>query len=125
LFTDVVTAYKGLIKEKEALEASLKILNDKTSKNSDAQAAAEQKQLKILTESLSVLSAEKSRMESNFQADKKKLRGEVEMVITHPLRMLWNDFLKLPNYTILINNLQPTNCTLSLSYTPGIKEKLI
>jgi GRIP and coiled-coil domain-containing protein 1 len=78
---DVVTAYKGLSKEKEALEASLKVLAvEKNPKSSSEKSAADQKQFKTLSESLAVLSAEKSRMEANFQADKKKLRGEIESV---------------------------------------------
>ncbi|XP_059475292.1 GRIP and coiled-coil domain-containing protein 1 [Neocloeon triangulifer] len=80
---DVVTAYKGLTKEKEALEASLKVLTtEKGGKGSNEKSAAEQKQLKALSESLAVISAEKSRMEANFQADKKKLLSEVDLLQT-------------------------------------------
>lgn len=115
---DVVTAYKGLIKEKEALEASLKALtvssasdkcyepenktssnrtqNEETSSSSTSTAEVEassatQKtsqseetvdhlhtQLTTLMNSLATLSAEKSRMEASFQADKKQLRSEKE-----------------------------------------------
>jgi GRIP and coiled-coil domain-containing protein 1 len=81
-----VTAYKGLTKEKEALEASLKVLaSEKSPKSSSEKSAADQKQLKTLSESLSVLTAEKSRMEANFQADKKKLRAELEAVFINKL----------------------------------------
>ncbi|PNF31761.1 hypothetical protein B7P43_G12181 [Cryptotermes secundus] len=114
---DVVTAYKGLIKEKEALEASLKALT--VSSTSDKSTRAENKtssnetekeettansaftsevevspkeetnqseetvehlhsQLATLMNSLATLSAEKSRMEASFQADKKQLRFEKE-----------------------------------------------
>jgi len=118
---DVVTAYKGLIKEKEALEASLKALtissasdksyesesktssnrtqNEETSSSSSSStstaeveaSSATQKtsqseetvdhlrtQLTTLMNSLATLSAEKSRMEASFQADKKQLRSEKE-----------------------------------------------
>jgi len=115
---DVVTAYKGLIKEKEALEASLKALtisstsdksyesesqtssnrtqNEETSSSSTSAtevevSSASQKtsqseetvdhlrtQLTTLMNSLATLSAEKSRMEASFQADKKQLRSEKE-----------------------------------------------
>ncbi|XP_065348306.1 GRIP and coiled-coil domain-containing protein 1 [Cloeon dipterum] len=80
---DVVTAYKGLSKEKEALEASLKVLAVEKSGgkgNNAEKTVADQKQLKTLSESLAVLTAEKSRMEMNFQADKKKLLNEVEQL---------------------------------------------
>jgi hypothetical protein len=53
---------------------------EKNPKSSSEKSAADQKQFKTLSESLAVLSAEKSRMEANFQADKKKLRGEIELV---------------------------------------------
>ncbi|XP_034253388.1 GRIP and coiled-coil domain-containing protein 1 [Thrips palmi] len=121
---DVVTAYKSLSKEKEALEASLIALtasqakgakeslvevgnsiNSDESSDGNAEAAAEgskenipategtqntdnevedtpseqlRLQLATLTNSLSTLSAEKSKMEAGFQADKKKLRQEKE-----------------------------------------------
>ncbi|XP_053962399.1 GRIP and coiled-coil domain-containing protein 1 [Anastrepha ludens] len=103
---DVVTAYKGLLKEKEALESSLATLT--TSKNgtnsesstptdtaavdnSVAAMAAEsrglvvedkqqlQTQIMTLMNSLATLSAEKSRMEASFQADKKQLRGQLTL----------------------------------------------
>ncbi|XP_067615400.1 GRIP and coiled-coil domain-containing protein 1 isoform X2 [Eurosta solidaginis] len=109
---DVVTAYKGLLKEKEALESSLAALNtsnDRTneerkssstteitdsSKNtinekasiadatSDAELDGEDKvlqtQIMTLMNSLATLSAEKSRMEASFQADKKELRSQLQ-----------------------------------------------
>lgn len=109
---DVVTAYKGLLKEKEALESSLAALtasketnNEKassdvsTTKISDAGCAKKvddpgiastddsswvvdekqqlQTQIMTLMNSLATLSAEKSRMEASFQADKKQLRGQL------------------------------------------------
>ncbi|XP_069697805.1 GRIP and coiled-coil domain-containing protein 1 isoform X2 [Periplaneta americana] len=115
---DVVTAYKGLTKEKEALEASLKAISgsnayekpsDSGNKASNAGADNDESdasktliykvendstkkdehqeeetvdhlrtQLSTLMNSLATLSAEKSRMEASFQADKKQLRQEKE-----------------------------------------------
>lgn len=96
--TDVVTAYKSLLKEKEALEASLATLTTKTSDHhalgegtsktpSDAPTIhiseannTDQLQLQISTlmNSLATLSAEKSKMEASFQADKRALRSELQ-----------------------------------------------
>lgn len=92
-----MAAYKGLLKEKEALEASLsalnvpnekQILNDATvsttSSSSDTlvQSTSSDTDLKIqigtLMNSLATLSAEKSRMEASFQADKKQMRQELQ-----------------------------------------------
>ncbi|KAF4517812.1 hypothetical protein B566_EDAN003017 [Ephemera danica] len=71
--SDQMSEQKNLIdKQKEQLVRYEKRLREKTSKNPDAQSVAEQKQLKTLTESLAVLTAEKSKMEVNFQSDKKK-----------------------------------------------------
>ncbi|XP_060646945.1 GRIP and coiled-coil domain-containing protein 1 [Drosophila nasuta] len=104
---DVVTAYKGLLKEKEALETSLAAHAEATSsvvkeatqpsEDSDAPGAAAteadaadgsgsdvnvdkgqlQTQIITLMNSLATLSAEKSRMEASFQADKKQLRSQI------------------------------------------------
>lgn len=100
---DVVTAYKGLLKEKEALEVSLAaITNQKeenvannddlkpsdtdksttsqtipTSNDSDVNKANIQVQISTLMNSLATLSAEKSRMEASFQSDKKQLRSQL------------------------------------------------
>uniref|UniRef100_A0A1I8PXH1 GRIP domain-containing protein n=1 Tax=Stomoxys calcitrans TaxID=35570 RepID=A0A1I8PXH1_STOCA len=104
---DVVTAYKGLLKEKEALETSLAAItsqkdeamtaknndnisdttekpNSETTSVSDAddEAAVSEKsniqcQIATLMNSLATLSAEKSRMEQSFQADKKQLRSQL------------------------------------------------
>ncbi|XP_063383784.1 GRIP and coiled-coil domain-containing protein 1 isoform X2 [Cydia fagiglandana] len=73
---DVVAAYKGLAKEKEALEISLKALNktENAAEGDDSVAA--------LTESLSTLTAEKSRMEEAFQADKKVTREKYENMLS-------------------------------------------
>ncbi|KAE8749866.1 hypothetical protein FOCC_FOCC003335 [Frankliniella occidentalis] len=126
---DVVTAYKGLSKEKEALEGSLIALTASQSQINPVKSASEKEtaseakttvtgcdspknegdnleqstenakeaqtvatpvdgdessveqlrlQLATLTNALSTLSAEKSKMEAGFQADKKKLRQEKE-----------------------------------------------
>lgn len=123
---DVVTAYKSLSKEKEALEASLialtasqnqsvkdtssqetvietteagneentmvtsephidssdegSVTSVTSSKNDTDDTSVQQLRLQLatLTNSLSTLSAEKSRMEAGFQADKRKLRQEKE-----------------------------------------------
>ncbi|KAI8422190.1 hypothetical protein MSG28_006097 [Choristoneura fumiferana] len=73
----VVAAYKGLAKEKEALEVSLKALN-KTESTSEG---VTDDSVAALTESLSTLTAEKSRMEEAFQADKKVTREKYENMI--------------------------------------------
>lgn len=110
----MVTAYKGLLKEKEALETSLTILTSKKSDDSHAStatsAAAEssdaashqratesvngsvshdvvdgdaeselQRQIATVMNSLATLSAEKSKMEASFQADKKSMRNELKL----------------------------------------------
>lgn len=78
---DVVTAYKGLLKEKEALEAA--ITSSSTTEKDSLESTSKdvpkedlQLQISTLMNSLATLSNEKSRMEASFQADKKKLRGE-------------------------------------------------
>ncbi|KAH8295159.1 hypothetical protein KR018_008146 [Drosophila ironensis] len=105
---DVVTAYKGLLKEKEALETSLAAHAEATAAGDPGSPAKEresgkeaddtdapgdasegasgatvpaegqlQTQIITLMNSLATLSAEKSRMEASFQADKKQLRGQI------------------------------------------------
>ncbi|KAJ2942546.1 hypothetical protein O0L34_g2014 [Tuta absoluta] len=73
---DVVAAYKGLAKEKEALEISLKALNrtEAPSEGGDGKDDS----VAALTLSLSTLTAEKTRMEEAFQADKKVTRDKYE-----------------------------------------------
>lgn len=106
----MVTAYKGLLKEKEALETSLaahaEVTSGKDSNAVDSKAVATggevngdmtdgstasgsdiaggneekgqlQTQIITLMNSLATLSAEKSRMEASFQADKKQLRAQI------------------------------------------------
>nr|CAH0098978.1 unnamed protein product [Daphnia galeata] len=115
-FRDVVQAYKGIQKEKEALEASLKALAEaKNSTNegnsaedfceipnsadqptsferteNDTEVGASNKerdtirqlktQLTTLSESLATITAEKSRIEANFQQDRKRLLMDKEML---------------------------------------------
>uniref|UniRef100_A0A0K8TTZ7 Putative myosin-11 n=1 Tax=Tabanus bromius TaxID=304241 RepID=A0A0K8TTZ7_TABBR len=91
---DVVAAYKGLLKEKEALESSLAAVTAVKEPPADTQSTTPQKnaensrrpssnednlqlQMATLMNSLATLSAEKSRMEASFQADKKQLRIEI------------------------------------------------
>lgn len=111
-----MTAYKGLLKEKEALETSLAILTSKKSQDSSAStttgtptsesetsdATAQQanepiigglshatiggdaeselrSQIATVMNSLATLSAEKSKMEASFQADKKAMRNELKL----------------------------------------------
>lgn len=99
----MVTAYKGLLKEKEALEASFTAVstssgnseiaksnmeNTKTSEPSTDSSSSSSasstfnpddlnQQMATLMNSLATLSAEKSRMEASFQADKRQLRQEL------------------------------------------------
>lgn len=91
---DVVTAYKSLQKEKQALENGLKAIKnvsdvDSTSSDSSRKekespiSSGDEKlssEVATLMNSLTSLSAEKSRMEASFQADKKKLRQENDRV---------------------------------------------
>lgn len=92
-----MTAYKSLLKEKEALEASLGLLTAKksenatddnvskaastasTSKSNDDNNDQLQMQISTLMNSLATLSAEKSKMEASFQADKRTLRNELKI----------------------------------------------
>lgn len=83
---DLVAAHRGLIKEKEALQNSLKAINASSNtdskedvKNDEGETVPELKnQLASLLNSLATLSAEKSRMEASFQLDKKQLHDELE-----------------------------------------------
>ncbi|XP_013142410.1 PREDICTED: GRIP and coiled-coil domain-containing protein 1 [Papilio polytes] len=74
---DVVAAYKGLVKEKEALEISLKAL----SKEDNASGQDSENSVSTLMQSLATLTAEKSRMEEAFQADKKVTREKYENML--------------------------------------------
>lgn len=82
IFLDVVSAYKSLLKEKEALDISIAAVSNDKSKDSTADGAGSEstessKQLNTIMSSLATLSAEKSRMEASFQADKKNMRQEM------------------------------------------------
>nr|CAG4650901.1 EOG090X04IO [Simocephalus serrulatus]SVE94179.1 EOG090X04IO [Simocephalus serrulatus] len=105
---DVVHAYKGIQKEKEALEASLKALMEtanssigdnlpvytgvdipidqsahgENSENAEERGVIRQlkAQLSTLSESLATITAEKSRSEANFQQDRKRLLQEKEIL---------------------------------------------
>lgn len=80
--TDVVSAYKSLLKEKEALDTSIATLI-KIDKDKDASSDASESSTETITNSLAAdvlrLSTEKSRVEASFQIDKKKLRQEVAL----------------------------------------------
>ncbi|XP_024947720.1 GRIP and coiled-coil domain-containing protein 1 isoform X3 [Cephus cinctus] len=97
---DIGPAYEELVKEKEALEDNLKALTIKMNKIEESgetstpksatstEVKKEQRkpetvsqlktQLGVLMTSLATLSAEKSKMEANFQSDKRQLRSERE-----------------------------------------------
>ncbi|XP_009869888.1 PREDICTED: GRIP and coiled-coil domain-containing protein 1-like, partial [Apaloderma vittatum] len=76
---DVVRAYKSLLKEKEALEASLKVLS--VSHEADRRVLQLKTQLATLTSALSTVTQEKSRMEASYQADKKKMKQDLDDAI--------------------------------------------
>lgn len=104
---DVVQAYKGVIKEKEALEASIKALtttkhrdgsktednkrtpqdplnaNQEDNANSDESGdqGSLQDQIQTLTSSLFTLTQEKSKVEASYVADKKRLLAENEELL--------------------------------------------
>ncbi|XP_062513201.1 GRIP and coiled-coil domain-containing protein 1-like [Corticium candelabrum] len=107
-FRDVVKAYKGLLKEKEALEASLHALSTRPSSQTSKLDASEEEHeteqfeeddeseteceserskegssdaLATLTAALSTMTEEKNRMEASFQADKRKLKAEYEAAV--------------------------------------------
>ncbi|XP_077295730.1 GRIP and coiled-coil domain containing 88 kDa [Arctopsyche grandis] len=72
---DVVTAYKGLMREKEALESSLAAINN-TEKG-----LAQDASVAKLTLSVSTLVAEKARMEEAYQNDKRLAREENDKIL--------------------------------------------
>lgn len=102
---DVIASYKGLVKEKEALEASVKVLTDScspkedetslskktenggnTDSTNDDAASSEREEpdpqtLQTLKVSLGVLTAEKTRLENELKADRRKLLQEKEDII--------------------------------------------
>lgn len=107
---DVVTAYKSLLKEKEALEATVSALSTNQNETSTKDAAESyadalsttgtasvaatssfsvdnnnelKLQLSTVMNSLATLSAEKSKMEQSFQADKRQLRQDLQSKDKH------------------------------------------
>lgn len=103
---DVIASYKGLVKEKEALEASVKVLTDSCSLKEDEtsllkkpedsedigsthvdaassvrEEPGEPQSLQTLKISLGVLTAEKTRLENELKADRRKLLQEKEDIM--------------------------------------------
>lgn len=108
---DVVTAYKGLLKEKTALESSLAAFTGKASPEKQQQhqqsasaskdegdGEALREQVATLMNSLATLTAEKGRMEASFKNDRKQLR-DVIADKEAAIRDL-EDQVKALNYTI-------------------------
>nr|XP_019933384.2 GRIP and coiled-coil domain-containing protein 1-like [Aedes albopictus] len=108
---DVVTAYKGLLKEKTALESSLAAFTGNASPEKQQQlqqvspaskdegdGEALREQVATLMNSLATLTAEKGRMETSFKNDRKQLR-EVIAEKEAAIRDL-EDQVKALNYTI-------------------------
>jgi hypothetical protein len=86
---DVTAAYKTALSEKEALQKSVKLLNDtdkaanpsttKTttsalSPHADAPSNEHHEKISVLTNNIQVLIEAKSKLESNFQVERKKLK---------------------------------------------------
>ena len=95
---DVVRAYKGLAKEKETLETSLKVITDavkeeeserdeatdtdcETGSTAGSEAASQGPKLAALTSSLASVTAEKSQSEAKFLADKRKMKKERDELV--------------------------------------------
>jgi hypothetical protein len=96
---DVVKAYKSLLKEKEALETSLRALSVSSSRTHATKSDASEEECEVersdegeslfdaevgstdavatLTAALATVTEEKNKMEASFQADKKKLMVRV------------------------------------------------
>lgn len=102
IFSDVVVAYKSLLKEKEALEVSLASLTSRktapdSAPNESVSTSAQETinalsnssksheidqlrmQISTLMNSLATLSAEKSKMEASFREDRKTARNELKL----------------------------------------------
>ncbi|XP_062555749.1 GRIP and coiled-coil domain-containing protein 1 [Armigeres subalbatus] len=107
---DVVTAYKGLLKEKTALESSLSAFTAKgsiekqhqqqnaVSSENESDGESLREQMATLMNSLATLTAEKGRIEASFKNDRKQLReviAEKEVAIRD-----LEDQVKALNYTI-------------------------
>ena len=95
---DVVRAYKGLAKEKETLETSLKVITDavkeeeserdeatdtdcETGSTAGSEAASQGPKLAALSSSLATVTAEKSQSEAKFLADKRKMKKERDELV--------------------------------------------
>jgi len=87
LFPDVVSAYRSLLKEKEALQQSLNAIQQETQGANALQGeesdqvgneTEDSKQIAALVSSITTLTEGKSQMEALFQANNKKLREEKE-----------------------------------------------
>lgn len=91
-FLDVIAAYKGLLREKESVEANQKLPQNgngqqtptetqfqfQNNENVTSETPNElQTQISTLMNNLTTLSAEKSRQEAQYQIDKKQLRQEL------------------------------------------------
>eukprot|EP00118_Oscarella_pearsei_P011369 m.75982 g.75982 ORF g.75982 m.75982 type:complete len:667 (+) comp35964_c0_seq8:121-2121(+) len=85
-FRDVVKAYKSVLKEKEALESTVRALSTPSSSNEDAQVEEQEEtvsdnRLATLTSALTTLTDEKSKMAADFQADKKQMKARFEVSV--------------------------------------------
>merc|ERR1712226_763719 len=96
---DVVRAYKGLAKEKETLETSLKVITDAVNEEKESErettdtecdevssnqseAVIPGPRLAALSSSLAAVAAEKSQSEAKFLADKRKMKKEKDELVT-------------------------------------------
>lgn len=109
--SDVVGAYKSLLKEKEALDIGLAaVTQDTESTNSNDSSDVDSS--KALMSSLATLSAEKSKMEVNFQAEKKNLRQEI-ISKSNEVKEIQE---KLKNATMALNLERETTKTKIMNY---------
>lgn len=76
---DVINAYKGLLKEKDALKEALNVANKPKGETGDQSPGGDNNidQKLTLMNSLATLSAEKSRIEQSFLLDKRNLKQEI------------------------------------------------
>lgn len=74
---DVVNAYKGLLKEKEALKEALGSVSNNSKGGTEEKVDQNVDQKLTLMNSLATLSAEKSRLEQTFLLDKRNLKHEM------------------------------------------------
>ncbi|XP_065835347.1 GRIP and coiled-coil domain-containing protein 1-like [Oscarella lobularis] len=78
-FRDVVKAYKSVLKEKEALESTVRALSVQSKEEGDDESETEsQSGVAALSDALATLTEEKSKIVSDFQADKKEMRNQFE-----------------------------------------------